>query len=175
MSYYVIDVESDGPYPAHAFGYSMVCLGAVKVTSELNETFYGPTKPISKFYEPSALAISGFNREQHETFADPAETIQDLYDWINETTVGRPVMFSDNPAYDWQFVNYYSHYYIGRNPFGWSARRIGDIWCGMKSDAYYKWKQHRKTKHTHNPVDDAMGNAEALLKLQKEGFKIKFK
>ena len=24
------------------------------------------------------------------------------------------------------------------------------------------WKKFRKTKHTHNPVDDAKGNAEAL-------------
>jgi len=32
----------------------------------------------------------------------------------------------------------------------------------------------RKTKHTHNPVDDAKGNAEALLALKNEmGLKIK--
>ena len=32
--------------------------------------------------------------------------------------------------------------------------------------------KHRKTKHTHHPVDDAMGNAEALLYLKSQGFQI---
>ena len=31
----------------------------------------------------------------------------------------------------------------------------------------------RKTKHTHHPVDDAKGNAEALLYLVEQGLKIK--
>lgn len=32
----------------------------------------------------------------------------------------------------------------------------------------------RKTKHTHNPVDDAIGNAEALLQMKDMGLKISF-
>jgi hypothetical protein len=37
------------------------------------------------------------------------------------------------------------------------------------------FKHLRKTAHTHNPVDDAVGNAEALVILQKKyGLKIKF-
>jgi hypothetical protein len=35
-------------------------------------------------------------------------------------------------------------------------------------------KRLRKTKHTHHPVDDAKGNAEALLKMMKQGLKINF-
>jgi hypothetical protein len=37
-----------------------------------------------------------------------------------------------------------------------------------------EWKKlYRKTKHTHNPVDDAIGNAEALLAFKnKLGLKI---
>ena len=30
----------------------------------------------------------------------------------------------------------------------------------------------RQTVHTHNPVDDAVGNAEALLKMQEMGLRI---
>ena len=29
--------------------------------------------------------------------------------WIAETTRGKPVFFSDNVAFDWQFVNWYFH------------------------------------------------------------------
>ena len=68
--------------------------------------------------------------------------------------------------------------YYGKNPFGFSARRIGDLYCGLVKHAgkNSEWKhKYRKTKHTHNPVDDAMGNAEALLAFRDElGLKIKF-
>ena len=35
-----------------------------------------------------------------------------------------------------------------------------------------EWKKYRVTRHTHNPVDDARGNAEALLKFREFGLKI---
>jgi hypothetical protein len=34
------------------------------------------------------------------------------------------------------------------------------------------WKHLRKTIHDHNPVNDAIGNAEALLEMKKMGLKI---
>jgi len=79
-----------------------------------------------------------------------------------------PLVFvSDNPAYDWQWINCGFHQHLGRNPFGFSARRIGDFYAGLKGDWYTKqrWKGLRVTPHTHNPVDDAMGNAEAFERL----------
>ena len=38
MSYFMVDVEADGPIPGE---YSMVCLGVVIVDPHLNRTFYG--------------------------------------------------------------------------------------------------------------------------------------
>jgi hypothetical protein len=35
-----------------------------------------------------------------------------------------------------------------------------------------EWKKYRISKHTHNPVDDARGNAEALRKFKELGLKI---
>src|SRR3990167_2851151 len=46
----------------------------------------------------------------------------------------RPLFVSDNPAYDWQFINYYFHLFLGHNPFGHSARRIGDFYAGLIGD-----------------------------------------
>ncbi len=60
MSYFVVDIESDGPIPPK---FSMVCLGAVLVEPGLKRTFYGKTKPISEEWDPKALSISGFSRE----------------------------------------------------------------------------------------------------------------
>ncbi len=41
---------------------------------------------------------------------------------------------------------------------------------------FSSFKHLRKTEHTHHPVDDARGNAEALLQIKEEyGLKISFK
>lgn len=172
MSYIVIDVEADGPIPAH---YSMVSFGAVIVEPSLTKTFYGKVKPISDVWVPKALAVSGISREEHLKFEDPTIVMKQFEEWVKANSVGSPIFVSDNVAFDWQWINYYFHFYLNQNPFGFSGRRIGDLYCGMKMDAGLnsEWKKKlRKTKHTHNPVDDAMGNAEAVLAMQKMGLKI---
>lgn len=162
MSYYVVDIEADGPVPGL---YSMVCFGAVKVDRQLQTTFYGTTKPITPAYLPNALEVSGFTRQQHDGFDDPEQTMRNFDSWVRRTSVGYPIFFSDNNGFDWAFINYYCHRYLGQNPFGFSSRRISDLFCGFHRDMRYRWKHLRKTKHTHNPVDDAMGDAEAMLAL----------
>ena len=79
----------------------------------------------------------------------------------------RPLFVSDNPAYDWQFINYYFHLFLGRNPFGHSARRIGDFYAGLVGEFTNAstWKKLRVTAHDHNPVNDAMGNLEAFERI----------
>lgn len=171
MSYIVIDVESDGPIIGD---HSMVCFGAVVVEPSLSKTFYGQTKPISKIWVPDALAVSGFSREEHEKFDDPVKVMSEFAEWLKINSVGNPILISDNNGYDYAFICYYFHKFYGSNPFGWSSRRIGDLYCGMKMDAQARWKHLRKTNHDHNPINDALGNAEALLEMQKMGLKIKF-
>ena len=151
----------------------MVCFGAVVVETELTKTFYGETKPISEEWIEKALAISGFSREKHLTFDQPNEVMLRFEKWINVNSKGQPVFISDNLAFDWQWINFYFHYFIGSNPFGFSGRRIGDLYSGLQKDyfAASKWKKFRKTGHTHNPVDDALGNAEALLTIRGLGLK----
>jgi hypothetical protein len=93
-----------------------------------------------------------------------------LFDaWLKYNVQGQPVFVSDNPAYDWQFINHYFHWHLGRNPFGHSARRIGDYYAGLMGDfrATQKWKRLRVTKHDHHPVHDALGNLEAFERLER--------
>jgi hypothetical protein len=42
------------------------------------------------------------------------------------------------------YTNWYLHKFTGNNPFGWSGRRIGDLWAGFNNDMYIKWKWMRK-------------------------------
>ena len=169
MSFFVTDVESDGQIIGK---HSIVCFGVVKLTPELDKTFYGQMHPISDLWIPEALVVSGFNREQHLRFNKPHDVMKAFAEWLKANSVGRPVLISDNNGYDASWINYYFHVYYGSNPFGWSSRRIGDLYCGMMKDTWAGWKKLRVTKHTHNPVDDAMGNAEALLKMKEMGLKI---
>ncbi|MCU0449989.1 MAG: exonuclease [Bernardetiaceae bacterium] len=172
MSYIVVDVEADGPIPAK---YSMVCFGAVVVEPSLSKTFYGAVKPIAEYWVPEALAVSGFSREQHLAFADPEPVMRDFAWWLAANSEGRPIFISDNLAFDWQWINWYFHAYLGHNPFGFSGRRIGDLYCGMKMDTGLnaEWKQrYRQTQHDHHPVNDAKGNAEALLAFKALGLRL---
>lgn len=169
MSLIVVDVESDGPIPMQ---YSMVCFGAVVVEPTLSKTFYGQTRPISPNWNKEALAISGFSREEHKKFDNPKEVMFKFKMWLDANSHGRPIFISDNPAYDWQWINFYFHFYLDENPFGYSARRIGDLYCGMKMDMFAPWIHLRDTKATHHPVDDAIGNAEVLLKMKEMGLKL---
>ena len=170
MSYFVTDVESDGPIIGK---HSIVCFGVVKLTPELDKTFYGQMIPISDSYVPDALKVSGFSREEHLKFDDPKDVMWNFAEWLMRNSVGKPILISDNNGYDASWINYYFHvYHNGSNPFGWSSRRIGDLYCGMVKDSRAAWKHLRVTSHTHNPVDDAMGNAEALLKMKEMGLKI---
>ena len=42
-------------------------------------------------------------------------------------------------------------------------------------DGFAKWKHLRETRHSHNALDDAKGNAEAILKMQDMGIKLGIK
>ncbi len=162
MSLFIVDIEADGPAPGL---YSMVSLGCVRVDRELKTTFKATFAPIAEQWVPDALAISQITRHQHLAYPDPAAGMAAFGDFLKAQSTGRPVFVSDNPAFDWQWVNYYFHRYVGENPFGYSARRIGDLYAGLTGDfaAANGWKTLRRTEHTHDPVDDARGNAEALI------------
>ena len=171
MPYIMVDVESDGPIPGD---YSMVSFGAVVVEPELQRTFYGRLRPISETYIPEALAVSGHSREETLGFDGPEVVMQQFDDWLRANCRGRMLFVSDNNGFDWQFINWYFHHFLGRNPFGFSSTNLGSLYKGLVKDTFQTFKHLRKTNHTHHPVDDARGNAEALLQLKSMGLKISF-
>ena len=171
MAFVVVDVEADGPIPGD---YSMISFGAIVVEPSLDRTFYGQLKPISEKYVPEALAVSGFSREETLSFDEPSEVMRGFRDWLGQTCQSRCMFVSDNNGFDWQFINWYFHHLLGSNPFGFSSTNLGSLYKGLTKDTFASFKHLRKTAHTHHPVDDARGNAEALLFMKEEmGLKIK--
>ncbi|KKL98827.1 hypothetical protein LCGC14_1820520 [marine sediment metagenome] len=169
MSFIMVDVESDGPIPND---YSMICFGAVVVDSSLNKTFYGRLRPISEQWIPEALAISGFSREETLKFDDPKNVMVEFSDWAKSHSK-RPMFISDNNGFDWQFINWYFHHFTGSNPFGYSSTNLGSLYKGVVCNMFKNFKHLRKTRHTHHPVDDAKGNAEAMLTMASQ-YRLKF-
>jgi hypothetical protein len=172
MSFVMVDVESDGPIPGD---YSMVCFGAVVVDETLEKTFYARLHPISDKWVPEALAVSGFTREQTMQFDPPLQAMQAFGDWLRVyASAGRLMFISDNNGYDWQFINWYFHHFLGENPFGHSSTNLGSLYKGVVRDFSKNFTHLRVTEHTHQPVDDAKGNAEALIAIVKQhGLKIR--
>jgi len=170
MSYVMVDVETDGPIPGD---YSMVSLGAVIVEPGLGRTFYGQLRPISERWIPEALAVSGHSRQEVERFDEPAAVMQRFADWLAAEGRGRLTFIADNNGFDWSFVNWYFHHFLGANPFGHSSQNLGSLYKGMARDTFASFKHLRRTTHTHHPVDDAIGNAEALLAMRDDGLVIR--
>ena len=165
MPYIMVDIESDGPIPGD---YSMIAFGAVLVDENLDKTFYGKLKPISDRFIPDALKVSGFSREETLDFDEPEQVMRDFERWLKEVCKDRPIFISDNNGFDWMFICWYFHHFLERNPFGFSSQNLGSLYKGMVKRMSKNFKHLRKTKHTHHPVDDAKGNAEALLTMRNE-------
>ena len=164
MSYIMVDIESDGPIPGD---FSMICFGAVVVRRDLAEDFYGRLRPISDKWIPEALAVSGFSREETLAFPPAEQVMAEFSARVTSHSKGRPIFIADNNGFDWQFINWYFHHFAGANPFGFSSMNLGSLYKGAVHDTFKNFKHLRKTRHTHHPVDDARGNAEALVEIAK--------
>lgn len=162
----MVDVEADGPVPGL---FSMTEIGAVVVEPNLLRKFYGKCAPISPVSNPEALAVTGYTRADIEKWPDPRKTIQEFYLWLvslksNEND--RLIFWSDNNGFDFAFVNYYFINFEGRNPFGHSSNNMRNLYNGLKKSMSASYRYLRRTKHDHNPLNDATGNAECLLDIK---------
>ncbi len=135
-----VDCEGHGPAPGEFHNEIDFEFGAVHFTSKA--TFHG----------------KGANKRTFTKFNN----------WLSQFE--KPVFISDNPCYDYQFINYYFHKFLGQNPFGWSGRRIGDFYAGLtkKVNNTQEWKKWRITPHNHDPVFDSLGNVEAFERILKD-------
>lgn len=159
MSNYIfVDVEALGRSPING---TMTEFGAVHEKSL--KTFHGVLYEGTPNPDNPAVPIIGARKNSTK------KVVEEFIDWLIE--VGgkdRPVFVSDNVAYDWMWIAGMFDEADYDNPFGHSGRRISDFWAGLNHNwgETQSWKRFRVTKHTHHPVDDAMGNVEAFQKIK---------
>jgi len=164
----IIDIEADG---AILGTHSMISFGAVVLDKgrKLEKTFYSNMKPIGNNFVPEALAVSGFSREETLQFPEAAIVMADFKKWLDSLSSKKNERFklmSDNSGFDASWINWYFLTFQGTNPFGHSSEDIGSMFKGIQKNMKANFKFLRKTKHTHNALDDAIGNAEALLAME---------
>ena len=162
QTHFVLDVEADGPCPGL---YNMISFGLVSV-ADPSQAYLGEVAPVLDHGGiAEARAVCNVTFEAQKAYREAGEVMKEAVAWLEARTGGKRVaLWSDNPAFDWQFWNWYAHKFLGQNPAGFSARRIGDFDAGRRGEPLNTsaWKKRRETAHTHNPLDDARGNAEAL-------------
>lgn len=166
----IVDCEASGPCPG--FG-SMICFGAFVAEAELSRGWRSAViEPYSDVHNDAAYASIGMTHQQHvaESTQDLAAAMIEFDRWLTALGADRVVFWSDNPAFDWQWINHGFSVAGIANPFGFSARRIGDLYAGLTANFgnTQGWKKLRQTAHDHDPLNDAKGNAEALVAILRD-------
>lgn len=169
MAWVSVDVEADGPIPGD---YSMVALGAVIVEPSLEKTFYATLHPITEKWSAKSLQICGFSREQTLLFEAPQSVLRHFHQWLKRYGGEHLFFISDNNGFDWQFVNWYFYHFLNTNPFGFNSSNLVSLYNGLEKNMYSTYKTIRKKHTDHNPLHDALLNAEAFLKI-KQRYKLK--
>lgn len=161
-----VDVETAGPIPGE---YSLLTIGACNA-DEPSQTFECELKPTTRNADPEALKVTGLSLDRLEREGlEPVSGMQAFHDWVRLVAGvdGTPVFVGFNAAFDWSFVNYYFHRYLGKNPFGFSALDIKSLYMGTFRST---WSGTRSSqigaalkptlKGNHDALHDALYQAE---------------
>lgn len=169
-AYISVDIETAGPVPGE---YSMLSLGACLVDNP-TEQFYIELKPINDSFIPEALKVSGLTFEQlTATGIAPAEAMGSFQNWVQRVADNqRAVFVGFNASFDWAFVNWYFHVFLGKNPFGIGALDIKSYYMGLSGCLWQETassqlpSSFQPSHHqSHNALDDAIAQAEIFKKL----------
>ncbi|MCF5049896.1 3'-5' exonuclease [Pseudomonas simiae] len=153
-----VDIEASGPIPGK---YSMLSIGAC-LTSNPKEQFSCYLKPISEEFVSAALEVTGLSLDKlRKEGLEPAEAMSKFKAWVESLTgADRSVVFVGfNASFDWSFVNYYFHQYLGENPFGIAALDIKSMFFGT---AQCTWKSTRSSEIEKVVSPESSGNHDAL-------------
>jgi ribonuclease T len=168
-----VDVETAGPIPGE---YSLLSIGACCVDNDA-QTFACELQPITDNADAKALEVSGFSlKELRRTGLPPAEAMRQFRDWL-KGLMGHDsvlVFVGFNAPFDWSFINYYFHKFLGENPFGFTALDIKAYYMGYTG---CRWSDTRSSRidaamratrqPDHKALHDAQYQAE-LFRLMRE-------
>lgn len=165
-----VDVEAAGPFPPT---FSMLSLGAC-VVGDSETAFYAELKPISEQVVLEAIRVVGKPLEHFTKHGrEPNVVMVEFDEWIKSISgTATPVFVGFNAAFDWAFVNWYFHTYLGRNLFGVSPLDIKAYFMGLSGGAWENTRSSRipsafkgPARQTHNALDDARSQAQMFERM----------
>ena len=160
-----VDVETSGPIPGE---YSLLTIGACTIDGD--DVFSCELKPLNDNADPKAMEVVGLSLENlRRTGLPPLRAMRRFSGWLDGLRIGAysPIFVGLNAPFDWSFVNYYFHRFMGGNPFGYTALDIkayymgvtGCRWTEATSTAMSKALRPRNVPD-HDALHDALFQAE---------------
>lgn len=139
--YVSLDIETDGPAPGLN---SMLALGAATFGQEGNEgtTFYEKLTPLSgsqpnvetmKWWETQPEAWTEVQKDRKF----PGFVMEQFVAWLDDLHKYKLIAVGWPIAFDFAFVNYYCHAFVGRNPLGFAGLDIRSYINGILSQPSY--------------------------------------
>jgi len=168
--YVSVDVEASGPCPPT---FSMLSIGACMV-GDPETSFYAELKPISEQLVAEAIKVVGKPLEHFtKSGREPKIVMAEFEEWVKSISGGQtPVFVGFNAAFDWAFVNWYFHTYLGRNPFGIGPIDIKSYFMGLMGGSWEDTRSSRipdrfkgAAEQTHNALDDARSQAQMFERM----------
>jgi hypothetical protein len=177
--YVSIDIEALGPVPGL---YSMISLGAVAFERdgaelgtwranlrELPGTNRHPDTMAFWAEQPEAWRLATENPQE------PPVAMADFADWV-VALAGKPIAAAWPASFDFAFVNWYCHRFVGRNPLGYACLDIRSLAMGLTySRGYHDLRENqmkvlraqvdREGLREHVALDDAVGQGRLLVVL----------
>jgi len=177
--YVSIDVESTGPAPGL---YSMISLGAAAFTRDGEElgTWSANLHELpGAIRHPDTMAFwaefSDKGTSTTENLLAPIDAMDAFQTWVVQLGA-KPIAAAWPAAFDFAFVNYYCHRFLGGNPLGYACLDIRSLAMGLTySRGYYDLREKqikamreevdREGLSEHVAVDDAVEQGRLLVAL----------
>lgn len=177
--YVSVDVETDGPIPGP---HSMLSLGAAAFRKDQGviATFSqnlvpldgaSPDPDTARWWASQPTAI----RHAATDGALPASQVMAAFDGWARDLGGRPTFVAYPAGFDFTFVHWYLHRFVGGSPFSHSAldiKTLGMVALGVPYRAVSKQRLRAHfpvaSRTAHVALDDAIEQAELCLALLRD-------
>lgn len=175
--YVSVDIEATGPAPALN---SMISLGAVAFYNGKELTSFEANLkelPASK-RDPSTMSWWRDHSEAwdyaQQNQEDPLDVMWRFNDWV-KSLPGRPIFLAYPAGFDFTFVYWYFHAFVGSCPFTFSAIDMKSYAMACLKTPYSEtvkrnfpaeWQDPEGVvKHNHHAVDDAREQGEMFMRI----------
>ncbi len=181
--YVSTDVEADGRVPGLASMLSFAS-AAFNVNKELIGTFSANLELLPNATpDPNTMAFWNETEANKIAYAEtrkdletPADAMKRYQEWLKGLG-GSPIFVGYPAAFDFKWIDYYSHVYLGDNPFGFS--RCIDVksyaYAALQKPNFLHTAKRNMPKrwfddlpHTHIALDDAIEQGAMWINILRE-------